>query len=483
MSEQSKSFFVQALDALKRGDRRSAAALIERQIRHGNTSAKNLDSVAQLAEHIGEVGLAIEATRLAVVPGAIDSLLAYWARLATHGRAAEAQKLVERQPAAIRDHPVVLHFQGNVATQFGRVEEAEDLFRRALARAPEAMSTWFSLAMIKTFKADDPDIAALERLSRQAGTSNEAKASVHYALGKAAEDCGDPGRAFAEYSKGAALRRPQRPFDAERFRAAVTTIIAQFSSEEMAQLKPSGMAGRRALFVTGLPRSGTTLTEQILLGHSAVTDGAELNLFRSALIPLLGVRMPQALAYQQRHSEHLDPWGEIGHDYSDLLDKRFPSPGLIVDKSLGQSLLTGILLHTLPEAQIAWLRRSPEDVALSCFRTYFTTGLPWSDTLADIAEYMRGEDRLFEHWRRLFPERILAVPYEELVRSPAAWTIRLQDHFGLPFETNLETAAREERAINTASVVQARQPISTSRIGRSAMFEQHLKPFRDHYFG
>jgi tetratricopeptide (TPR) repeat protein len=482
VSEPSRPYFTQALDALKQGDRRAAAALIERQIRQGNTSIKNLDSVAQLAEHIGEVGLAIEAKRLAVVPGSLDSLLAYWALLATHGRAQEARNAVEKQPAEIRNHPAVLHFLGNIATQFGRIEEAQDFFRQALAKSPGAMATWFSLAMIKTFESGDPDLAMLERLGRRDGAPSELRASLHYALGKAAEDCGDCDRAFAEYSNGAALRRPQRSFDGERFEAAVTATIAQFDAEAMAGLTPSGMVGKRALFVTGLPRSGTTLTEQLLLRHSAASDGAEVNLFQPALIPTLGAGMAHALAYQQRSTSD-DPWGEIGRDYGDLLDRRFPLPGLVVDKSLGQSLLTGLLLHALPEARIAWLRRSPEDVALSCFRTYFATGLPWTDSLTDIADYMRSEDRLFEHWLRLFPERILAVPYEELARSPEAWAARLRQHFGLPVEADVETVAAEERAISTASVAQVRQPISTSRIGRAVAFERHLKPFRDRYFG
>jgi hypothetical protein len=165
-----------------------------------------------------------------------------------------------------------------------------------------------------------------------------------------------------------------------------------------------------------------------------------------------------------------------------LVDIRFRSPGLVVDKSLGQSLMIGLLLHSLPEARIAWLRRSPEDVALSCFRTYFSAGLAWTDSLADIADVMRAEDRLFEHWRTLYPDRILMVSYEELVRSPATSAERLQQHFGLSIETGLEAATRGERAIGTASVAQVRQPISPSRIGRAAAFEQHLKPFRDRYY-
>jgi len=482
VSDTSKPFFVQALNALKQGDRRGAAALLERQIREGNTSAKNLPSVAQLAEHIGEVDLAIEATRLAVTPGSIDSLLPYWATLATYGRAEEALGDIERQPDSIKENSSVLHVRGTIATQFGRFEQAQDLFRRTLAKAPTTMQTWFSLAMIKTFVAGDPDFAAMERLERLAGAPPDARASLCYALGKAWEDCGEIERAFEYYDKGASLRRREQPFDTAPFCQAAEKTIRDFTSENMKKLRPSGFEGQRSLFVTGLPRSGTTLTEQILLGHSGVADGAELNRFQAALIPTISRGFEGALAYQER-SGHADPWGEIGRDYAYLIDLHFRSTGNVIDKSLGQSLLVGLMLHALPDARIAWLRRSPEDVALSCFRTYFSTGLHWTWSLTDIADFMRAEDRLFEHWSTRFPERILVVPYEELVAAPAVWAERLQRHFGLPVEAGIEAVSRRERPVRTASVGQVRQPISTSRVGQAAAFQRHLKPFRDRYYG
>ena len=141
------------------------------------------------------------------------------------------------------------------------------------------------------------------------------------------------------------------------------------------------------------------------------------------------------------------------------------------------------MLHSAPDVRIAWLRRDPEDVALSCFKTSFTTGLPWTWSLTDIAEMMRAEDRLFDHWTALFPERILVVPYEELAADPGAWALRLRTHFGLPVEQGLENVSREGRIVRTASARQVRDSITTGRIGRSAAFERHLAPFRDRYFG
>ena len=478
----SKPYFTQALDALKGGDRRRAAALLERELREGNTSARNLPSVFQLAVQIGEIEIAINALRRAAVTNSIDSLLPYWPALAMYGRSAEAMAEIQRQPSAVRNHPSVLHFRGTMSNQFGRLEEAEGLFRQALVAAPGALQTWFALSMVKTFKQGDPDIAAMEKLEGAvAGAPPGARASLLYGLGKAYEDCGDVDRAFASYSRGASLQKQVGNFDTAQFARVADQMIREFTPANLAKLRSSGFEGGRSLFVTGLPRSGTTLVEQILRGHSEVTSGDEVNLFGPALIPVQGIGIESALAYQQR-SSHSDPWAEIGRDYGHFIDMRFKSPGLVVDKSLGQSLTIGLMLHSMPESRIAWLRRSPDDVALSCFRTYFSMGLPWSSSLTEIADYMRAEDRLFEHWRKAFPDRILVVPYEELVRSPRQWAEQLQQHFGLPIEESIEARSKEGRAIGSASVNQAREPISTSRIGRAAAFERHLKPFRDRYY-
>lgn len=482
MNDPAKPFFFQALDALKRGDRRTAAKLLERQLREGNTAEKNLPSVSQLAAHIGEIDLALEASRNWRT-GSIESLLGSWSLLGTYGRAAEAQTEIERQPEAVREHPSVLHVRGTIATQFGRFDEAQDLLRRALAKAPAALQTWFSLAMVKKFTSGDADLATMERLEQAAAAAPpDARSALCYGIGKAFEDIGDVDRAFAAYSRGAAIRRSKEPFDAQAYGLVAEKVIREFTPATFENFVPSGFGGRRSLFVTGLPRSGTTLIEQMLIGHSAVADGAELNLFQTALMPLLGNACANALRYQQR-SGLTDPWGEIARDYAHLLNVHFRSAELVVDKSLGQSLLIGLILHSMPDSRIAWLRRNPDDVALSCFRIFFSTGLTWTASLLDIADYMRAEDRLFEHWCAVFPDRILKVPYEDMVRAPASWSEKLQQHFGLPLEEGLEQRSRSGRSILTASVGQVSEPISTSRIGQAAAFEHHLKPFRDRYYG
>jgi tetratricopeptide (TPR) repeat protein len=474
---------LQAIEALKRGDRRGGAALLKRDLDQGAPSPDRCRTISRLAAEIGEIDMAIEASRRSLSPATLDKLLGHWALLATYGRADEAMAEIERIDPGVRDHPAVLHFCGTIASEQGRFEEAESYFRRAIVESPGPIASRFALAMIKTFTPNDPDLAAMQRLLEQSRTSPpDVRARLLYALGKAWDDCNEPERAFGYYERGAALRKPAHPYDARAEAAAVERTIRDFTEESLLRLVPSGEQVSRSLFVTGLPRSGTTLVQQILGAHSRVGGGEETNLFRPALIPTIDYSFEGGIAYQQRvSSTNPDPWGDIARDYAQFIDMRFRAPGLVADKTLGHTLLTGFLLHAIPDAKIVWLRRNPEDNALSCFRTYFTSPIEWSWSLADIASHFRAEDRLFEHWHALFADRILVVRYEELTSDPGRGIAALLAHFELAEEPGILDFHRNAGNVRTASVQQVRSPISTSRIGQARAYDKHLDEFRSIY--
>ena len=472
---------VQAVEALKRGERRKAIALLEQEVEEGPPTGGRWRSISLLAMEIAAINVAIEAARRAAAsPPSLEGLLNYWATLNTYGRTDQALADLARYDQTLQQQPAVLHFRATLAGEQGRFDEAHELFRKALAIAPEALQIWFGFAMAKTFEPGDPDLAAMEALAANAERADaDSRARLFYALGKAWDDAGDPDRAFSWFAKGAAIRAPQQTYNPAAAASVVERIIGEFTPEALATLRPSGPRPRRSLFVTGLPRSGTTLVEQILVAHSQVSDGAEVNFVKPALIPTIGFNMPGALAYQERSASD-DPWGEIAADYAGLIDTRFPSRGLVVDKSLSQSMLMGLQLHSLSDARVVWLRRDPQDVAWSCFRTYFTA-IPWSWSFSNIAWQMRLEDRMFEHWRKVFPDRILPIQYEELVRDPATWIPRILGHFGLPEEAGVHEFHRNRRTVRTASVRQVRAPLSASSIGQSRRYERPLEEFRRAY--
>lgn len=442
-------------------------------------------SIAKLADTIGEIDMSVESMRrfAAAEPRTLDRLLAYCSELATRGRLSDCLAEIGRLPKMVQNHAAVLHLRGALATQLGDFQTAEPLIRKTIEQAPLTGQNWLALSVIRKFTADDPDIARMETLRHDIKkTPPTSQATFFYALGKALHDTKDFARAFAAYSEGAAQKQLEESYHAAERERFAQKLVADFTSKSLAQLTPSGCDSNRPIFVTGLPRSGTTLVEQILTSHSAVSDGAELNLLRAALIPAGDFSFTGAMAYQNRAKSD-DPWGDVARDYLDMLNARFGPHGRIVDKTLNNSRFMGLLLHALPGARVIWLRRNPEDAAISCFRNYFSAPLPWSWSLADIAHYFRTDDALHWHWTTLYPNRILTVPYEELVSEPRAWIEKILAHTGLPEESGVfEPHKQKKRSVLTASVAQVREPISTSQIGAAKAYDEQMKAFRDVYY-
>lgn len=474
-----------AIEHLKLGDRDSAASLLGEEVRLGAATGERWRNVQRLAAQIGEIDISLEAARrlAATEPVTLERLLAYFGELSAAGRSVLARDEVLRLPEQVRRQPSVLHFLGTVAGELGNFAEAEEYYRRAIAVTPNVPQTWFALAMIKTFAPGDPDLQRMLDLRSRLGSVDKAiEARFLYGLAKAFHDCGDYDRAFALYCEGADLRRAEEGYDPVALEAFADGLLRDFDHEAAQRLLTSKAGDQGVLFVNGLPRSGTTLVEQILVSHSQVKDGAETNLLRAALIPTVDYTFQGALRYQQQ-SQASDAWGKVARAYRAMLAARFRTDGLVVDKTLCQSHLMGLLLHTLPEAKVVWLRRNPEDAALSCFRSFFTSQLPWTWSLKDIGHFFRIEDGLHAHWTRNFPGRILTVPYEELVRYPQTWISRIADHMGLVLEAQMLEPHRIKRSVRTASVQQVRSPITTARVGTAEAYAKHMTPFSEAYLG
>ncbi|QIG81419.1 tetratricopeptide repeat-containing sulfotransferase family protein [Stakelama tenebrarum] len=476
-----------AVDALKRHERHEAVALLNAELQHGPRTGDAWKSISRLASNIREIEIAIEAAhRYAQTPPVtLEKQLFYWRELAANGRLDDVESGISALPEAARRHPAVLHFQATITEQRGDFDAAIAGYRDAIARSPgpAQVESWFALAMLRKFSPGDSDLAAIEALAPHVRSAPPLIAARwHYALGKALQDQGEYDRAFACFSNGAALRRQGERFDADALSSVADRVIRDYTAEGLARLTPSKNDSRRAIFVNGLPRSGTTLAEQILTAHDDVGDGGEINLARAALLPAGDTGLEAALAYQQRSASE-DPWGAIADDYLRLCTMLFGDSGRFVDKTLLQSHIAGLLLHSLPEAKMIWMRRDPEDCAISCFTTYFTEPVPWSWSLEDIARLFAIEDRLHAHWRALFPERILTVSYEALARDPEQWVPRMAAHVGLSMDSAMLEPHRNSRTVRTASVQQVRSAIGTGRIGMSQQYDEQLAAFRTIYGG
>jgi tetratricopeptide (TPR) repeat protein len=456
--------------------------LIAEELREGPPSGDHWGNVEAVANRIGEINFGLEAARRYALtePRTLDRALHYCSALAARGRIEACLREADMLPAAVQRHPDLLYLRGTVAARLGDFAQAAELARQTIAEAPQTGHYWHALAMAHKFAPDDADLARMEFLApamRRAPADSQAP--FLYALGKARHDCGDYDRAFAAWNEAAA--RSRVPFDAPAMERFVRDVIRDFTPQNLERLTPSGCDSERTIFVTGVPRSGTTLVEQILASHSAVADGEEVNLFCSALIPAGDFSLQGGLDYERR-SAGADVWGEIARDYLAMLEQRFGAQGRIVDKTLNHSRFLGFILHSLPRTRVIWMRRNPDDTAISCFRTWFGTGtIPWSCSLADIGWHFRLEDALHAHWSRVFPERILTVPYEALATEPQAWITRILAHVGLEPEDATFAPHLKRRVVQTASVAQVREPISTTSVGAADKYRVHLQPFRDAY--
>lgn len=470
-----------ALEAFRTRDRDRAADILRTLIAAGPALGGTWGSIARMAGGLGEVGLAIRAAQhhAASNRGDIAAGLNLGQLLAQNGRAPEAVAVADRLTAAFPGQPAVWHFRGSCRAQLGETAAALEDFRKAISLSRDPALTapsWLAIAEGKTFADDDPDLARMEQVLAEwpAGAPVEARAAILYAIGKAKDGLGRTKEAFAAYDQGARLMAQVRPDDAREADALVDQVVTGFTADRLARLKPSSIDSRRPIFVLGMPRSGTTLVEQILVSHRDVTDGAEVNLFRPAAMPIGGFSPDAIEAYAAANPGGLDG---IARAYLHLLDERFGPSGRVVDKTLNHSRYLGLVHRVLPNARFVWLRREPGAVAWSAFRTWFAQGVNWSWSQEAIARYFKAEDRLHAHWTQVMGDAILTVPYEALVSDPKPWIARILDHVGLPFEDGLEDFHMTDRAVTTASFAQVRRPMYTTAASAWRSYEADLQPF------
>ena len=478
-----------ALAAFQRRDRDAAAAHLAHAVNSASDVGAKWGAVSRLASTIGAISVAlIAAERYARVnPADPGPRLAYGQMLALHGRVQAACNVGRALTIEQPNNSAGWHFLGTCLAQVGDTEASNGALRQAMSLHTDASAmawSWQALAESKTFAAGDPDLQSmLDLLQRlpNGPAGEEARSVLKYALGKAWDDLGEIDRAFAAYSEGAAVMQRLRGYQAADTDAFVDQVIQGWTADFAARLPVVETRSNRPIFVFGLPRSGTTLIEQILVSHADVTDGAEINYFSTAAMPIQGFTPAAVSAFAA--SNGAKGFEAIGRAYLTMLDERFGPDGRIVDKTLNHSRYLGLIRHILPDARFIWLKRSAGAVAWSCFRTRFSQGVDWSWSQEDMGRYFRGEDRLREHWTQQLGDAVLTLPYDELVGDIEPWIDRIIQHVGLPPQAGLSDFHKTRRAVTTASFAQVRKPLYTSSRDAWRRYESHLEPFFKAYQG
>lgn len=429
-----------------------------------------------LAQH-GEWTLALRAVRRhrASAPGDRKRQFSEAVMLARAGRNADARasavSLLEAFPSDVR----LAHFLGALSSEAGLFDDARQYFETVLQADPQSGQTWLELSAIHQFTQSDP---LLDRLRRTVSTvvPDGRYPVLMYALGKALDDIGDVDAAFAAFAQGAQLVAAERRYDATADRTQTDAVVTAWGDVAFSQ--GNDATGSARLFVTGLPRSGTTLVEHSLASHPAVAGGGELNLL-STIGQEAGGIGPDALAAFTRAGRTVD---ELVGLYDHLVGQRV-TPGVrVVDKTIDASRMLGMVATLMPDAPIIWLRRDPLDTAWSCLHTYFARGVPWSWSQEAIALHFALEDRLFAFWQSRLGSRLLCVNYEDFVSDPDVGIARIVTHAGLQQDPSTLSPHKTERVVHTSSVAQVRRPISRNSIGSGHRYRRHLEPFLNAYY-
>lgn len=451
--------------ALARGDRAGANGAITGMLAANAPLGQGWRSLATLAMHHGEIDLALAAMRrfVAASGGTPASRREEAVLHARAGRLGEADRLL----APLGNDPATAFARATIALDRGDLEAARGRLRDLVGREPLAGAAWLALGA-----AGGIDEALGDRLLELTGGAFAApvmaRVTALHAAGGVLHARGEHGAAFAAFARAAAEHRGVARHDRAADRASATAATAGFNTPT------DGRRTGRAIFVTGLPRSGTTLVEQILTAHSTVGGGGELNLLR-----LVAQDAGGADAAAARRADR----PALAALYDHLLTQRFGAAGRVVDKSLNSSRMLGLIDGILPDSPIVWVRRDPLDCAWSCFRTHFDTGAHWSLDLADLADHMRLEDDLHARWAERLGQKLLTVDYAALVDDPAAQIGRLLDHCALAPEPGPYAPHTNARVVTTSSSIQVRRPIGRFGLNVAAPYRAYLEPFVRAYCG
>ena len=383
------------------------------------------------------------------------------------------------QAARLKPEEVRLRMSiGHIHKTLGRRHESEAAYKAALAMDPGIAEAYWSLADLKNYSFSDAEIAAMQHLLTSDKHERSNAAQLCFALGKAFEQRQQYGDAFAYYARGNALRRLDAPFDIEHFERRTARIRAFFDTAFFAERAGCGDPRAAPIFIVGLPRSGSTLVEQILASHSRVEGTMELpNIInithqfddmvtsRDGYPETVGT-VPGGLltALGRRYLEETAPLRTGCEHFTDKLPNNFSHIGLI---------------HAiLPHATFIDARRHPMDSCFSTFKQHFAEGQTFSYDLGDLGRYYRCYLSLMDHWDAVLPGKVLHVQYEELVHDPEANIRRLLEHCRLPFEPACLSFHETRRPVRTASAEQVRQPLYTTGVGYWRHFEAQLEPLR-----
>jgi tetratricopeptide (TPR) repeat protein len=365
---------------------------------------------------------------------------------------------------------------GHVNKSLGRRAQCEEAYRECLRLDPTSAEAYWSLADLKNYLFSDAELAAMQDLlASPAGTD---RAQLHFAIARALEQRAKYSEAFSHYAEGNTLRRRTSPFSIETFEAKSRRITACYDREFFRARAPAGHPDPAPIFIVGLPRSGSTLVEQILASHSQVEGTMELHNILAIVRELDHLDADRDGYPEKVCALSADELIALGRRFIEETRALRSGKPRFIDKMPNNFSHVGLIHAMLPNAKIVDVRRHPMDACFSTYKQHFAEGQSFSYDLGDLGRYYRCYLALMDHWDEVLPGRVLHLQYEQLIRDPEGTIRELLGYCALPFEAATLNFHETHRPVRTASSEQVRQPLYASGVGYWKRFATHLEPLR-----
>jgi tetratricopeptide (TPR) repeat protein len=402
-------------------------------------------------------------------PNDLDARVNLGLTLMFLGRMRDARACFAKVLRSAPRHVYALFGMGRIATLEGRFEEAETTFRRIIEIDPKMTNAWAALPLTRKMTGADGEwLKGAEELVGSAIHPME-EANLRFSMGKYWDDVNDFAQAFRNFKRGnELLKTGADDYDRKERSRFIDELIRVYSRESMSNIGPGGSSSAKPVFVVGMPRSGTSLAEQIIASHPAAYGVGELDFWVAQIAKGAG---------QSILGEPSRP--KVAAEYLRMLEGFSGTASRIVDKAPVNSDFLGLIYSVFPNARVIYMQRDPIDTCLSCYFQQFLMGMNFTLDLSDLVHYYREHQRILAHWRTVLPPGfILDVPYEELVADQETWSRKMLDFIGLEWDPRVLEFHTNERQVTTASAWQVRQKIYQSSVARWQNYEKFIGPLK-----
>jgi tetratricopeptide (TPR) repeat protein len=403
-------------------------------------------------------------------PTDVDARINLGLTLVFLGRLRDAKSYFAKALKTEPRNPLALFGMGQIAMIEGRFEEAEATYRRIIEINPKMTNAWAALALTRKMTSADGQWLkdALELSSSKIHPMEEA--NLRFAIGKYYDDINDFAQAFQNFERGNELLKTSADdYDRKRRSHLIDELIRVYSRESISKIGAHGSSSGKPVFVVGMPRSGTSLAEQIIASHPAAYGAGELDFWDSRTLE--ETPTPAILSETARL--------EVAERYLRFLDNHSGNASRIINKANANSDFLGLIYSVFPNARVIYMQRDPIDTCLSCYFQQFLTGMNFAFDLSDLVHYYGEHRRIMEHWRSVLPPGfLLEVPYEGLVADQETWSRKMLEFIGLEWDPRVLDFHSNDRHVTTASAWQVRQKIYTGSVARWRNYEKFIGPLK-----